>query len=259
MDRWLRAGLLHRRYPGVYAYGRPDLPEKGDLAAGLLFAGTGSGLTGLSALWWMGYLHRRPDLIHLDAPGDRRSRRDLLIRHPQEIHRHVHRDLPVVALARALLLATEALNRNSLRLVLARAEFAKALHLPSLQSAAAGGPRGARALRAAMDAHLPRLALCANGLERDFVLLCERFAIELPEPNARIARYRPDMLWRTHRLIVELDGKDAHHTQAQLATDAARQAHLESLGFNVIRFTWWEVKFEPEHVVSGLRAALLSR
>ncbi len=60
IDSWLQTGLLHRRHPGVYAYGRPDLAEEGELAAGLLFSGTGSGLTGLSCLWWLGYLHRRP-------------------------------------------------------------------------------------------------------------------------------------------------------------------------------------------------------
>lgn len=256
IDRWVRTGRLHPRYPGVYAFGRRDLAVEGQLAAGLLYAGKGSGLAGISALWWLGYLHRRPDLIHLDSPARTTSRDDLHIRHPRQVHRHLHRGLPVAALPRALLLATEALGHNSLRLVLARAEFAKALDLPSLESALENGPRGATALRAAMDAHLPQLACCANGLERDFILLCEHFRIELPEPNARIGRYRPDMLWRNHRLIVELDGKDAHSTLAQLAADDIRQSHLESLGFTVLRFTWWEVEFTPDQVAAKVRAHL---
>lgn len=256
VQHWLATGRLHPRYPGVYAYGRPDLPVEGELASGLLFAGKGSSLTGLSQLWWMELLHRRPDLIHLDAPGDRSSRDDLLIRHPVEISRTLHRGLPVGALPRALLLAAASLSHDSLRLVLARAEFHHHLHLPSVQSALAAAPRGTTALRAAIDAHLPELARCANGFERDFVLLCERFSLALPEPNRRIGRYRPDMLWAEARLIVELDGKGAHSTEAQLTADAKRQEALEALGYTVLRFTWAEVQFEPERVAAIVRRHL---
>lgn len=250
---WLAEGRLHLRYPGVYAFGRPDLAVEGQLGAGLLYAGTGSALAGLSHLWWNGFLHRRPSLIHIDAPGRTASRDDLCIRHPHAIPRHIHRGLPVTALPRALLLATEQLSHNSLRLVLARAEFSGALSLSSLQSALSRAPRGTTALRAAMDAHLPQLARCANGLERDFVLLCERFRLEIPEPNLRIGRYRPDMLWREHRLIVELDGEDAHSTPAQLAADEKRQAELEAQGYTVLRFTWAEVQFDPSDIAERVR------
>ena len=253
VDRWLRDGRLHPRHPGVYAWGRPELPPEGELAAGLLFAGHGAALAGLSALWWLDLLNRRPHRIHIDAPGRGRSHRDLQIRHPVEIERRFHHGLPVAALPRCLLLASEILRHDSLRLVLARAEFGQLLDLGTLQSALEPAPRGTRAVRAAMDAHLPQLARCANGFERRFVLLCERHELEIPEPNVRIGRFRPDMLWRDHRLIVELDGEDAHSTAAQRAADARRQSHLESLGFTVLRFTWAEVEFAPERVVAATR------
>ena len=107
-----------------------------------------------------------------------------------------------------------------------------------------------------MDAHLPQLAACANRFERQFVLLCERYGIDIPEPNARIGRYRPDMLWRSQRLIVELDGREAHHTEAQLRADAARQAHLEALGYTVLRFTWWQVQRDPAYIARSIRHIL---
>lgn len=194
LGRWLEAGRLYPRYPGVYAYGREDLPMEGELAAGLLFTGTGSAMSGLSGLWWLGCLHRRPELIHIDAPGAKRSRQDLRIRHPQKIERIEIRRLPVAALPRCLLLASEDLSHNSMRLVLARAEFKHLLDLASLQSVLAGARRGTRAIRAAVDAHLPQLARCSNKFERSFVLLCERFRLEIPDPNIRIGRFRPDML-----------------------------------------------------------------
>jgi very-short-patch-repair endonuclease len=101
-----------------------------------------------------------------------------------------------------------------------------------------------------VDAHLPALARCANGLERDFVLLCERYGLPIPEPNERIGRYRPDMLWRGSRLIVELDGRRAHSTPAQLAADARRQSELEALGYCVVRFTAAEARESPDRIAA---------
>lgn len=253
---WIRTGRLHRRYPGVYAVGRPDLSAEGRLAAALLLAGRGAALAGVTALWWLQLLHRRPDRIHVDAPGHRSSQQDVVIRHPVEVRRVSHRRLPVVVLPRALLAATDHLGHNSLRLVLARAEFHRLLSLPALEATLAAGPRGAVGLRAAMDAHLPQLARCANGFERDFVLLCERYGLPLPEPNARIGRFRPDMLWRGAKLVVELDGEDAHSTAAQIAADELRQRELERSGYTVIRLSWKRVHFEPERTAAEVRRLL---
>ena len=118
------------------------------------------------------------------------------------------------------------------------------------------GRPGTVSLRAAVDAHLPALARCANGFERGFVLLCERCRLPIPEPNERIARYRPDMLWREAMLIVELDGRDAHSTAAQLASDARRQAELERRGYTLLRFTSADVRDEPERIAAELRQRL---
>jgi hypothetical protein len=114
-------------------------------------------------------------------------------------------------------------------------------------------------LRAALATHLPQLAACANGLERRYVLLCERGRLPLPEPNVRVGRYRPDMLWREAALIAELDGARAHSTPAQLASDARRQVELEALGFAVVRFSRPEVETRPDGVIARTRSELRAR
>ncbi len=256
---WKRVGRLHpTRYRGIYAWGRPDLPEKGQLAAGLLYSGKGSALDGLSALWWQGLLGSRPDLIHIASPGRSRSCADLSIRHPCEINRRVHNDLPVVDLARALLVASADLEPNSLRLVVARADYDKDIpfSLLSLQEAIRHGPTGSNAVRAAMASHLPQLARCTNDFEIDFVLLCERHGIPIPEPNVKKGRFVPDMTWEQAKLIVELDGKDAHSSPAQLASDTRKQEWLEAQGYTITRFTWPEVQFKEEWVAAQTRAGL---
>ncbi len=257
---WLATGRLHPHLPGVYAWGRPALDEKGEHAAALLFAGRGSALTGLTALWWQELLGDRPTAIHIDAPGRSRSRRGLRIRHPAlRVECHDREGLPVVPLPRAVLIAASSLSHNALRNVLARADFKGILDLPSLHSACRGGTPGSRALRSALASHLPQLAMCANDFEIDFVLLCEAHSLPIPEPNPRIGRYRPDMLWRDARLIVELDGDDAHSSPAQLIADARRQRWLEGRGFTVIRFTWDAVQFQSGRVAEEVRRALRLR
>lgn len=256
IEHWLRSGRLHPRHPGVYAWGRAELGTEGELAAALLLAGPGAALASLTALWWLNLLHRQPRPICVAAPRRCVFRPDVRVAYAPGLQRRLHRGLPVVALPEALLAATAELSPDSLRLVLARAEFGRLLDRRELEAVLRSGRRGTAALRAAVDSHLPALARCANGFERDFLLLCERQRLPIPEPNARIGRYRPDMLWRDARLVVELDGRDAHSTPAQLDADARRQAAVERYGYTVLRFTATEVRDEAGPIAAELRRRL---
>ncbi|GIK76627.1 MAG: DUF559 domain-containing protein [Thermoleophilia bacterium] len=253
---WLRSGRLHRRHPGVYAWGRADLGTEGELAAQLLLAGPDAALASLTALWWLNLLHRRPRPSLVASPHRCAPRRDVRVMYVPNLTRRFHRGLPVVPLCEALLAATAELACDSLRLVLARAEFERLLDRREIETVIGSGRPGTAALRAAVDSHLPALARCANGFERDFVLLCERCSVPIPEPNVRIGRYRPDMLWRGAMLIVELDGRGAHSTPAQLGADHRRQVELERRGFTVIRFTREQLTGDPAGVVAELRRRL---
>lgn len=252
IDHWLRSGRLHRRFRGVYAWGRADLGIEGELAAALLLAGPGAALASLTALWWLGLLHRRPRPTLVASRRRCAPRRDVRVAFAPELVRNVHRGLPVVPLAEALLAATASLSRDPLRLVLARAEFERLLDRGELETVLRSGRRGTAALRTAVDSHLPALARCANGLERDFLLLCERHRLPIPEPNARIGRYRPDMLWREAKLVVELDGRRAHSTPAQLAADRSRQAELERRGHAVLRIAAADLRDRAERVAADV-------
>jgi Transcriptional regulator, AbiEi antitoxin len=148
---WLRSGRLDRLVPGVYAWGRADLSEAGQLAAGLLYAGPGSALTGVTALWWLELLGRRPQVADVAAPGRASSRPGLRITHTTNVERSDVRGLPVAALAPALLVAAAELGQDTMRLVLARAEFHRLLDLTELEEGLGRGRAGSARIRAAMD------------------------------------------------------------------------------------------------------------
>jgi hypothetical protein len=182
---WERLGRLHRLQPGVFAWGRPDLSTAGELAVALLLAGPGAALASLTLL------NRRPSTIQVASPRRVLSRVGIEISHSKHLVRRFHRGLPVVPLPEALLAAGAELSRNSLRLVLARAEFEHLLDRPELEAALRSGRRGTTALAAAVDAHLPALARCANRFERDFVLLCEGHRLPIPSRTCGSAATGP--------------------------------------------------------------------
>jgi very-short-patch-repair endonuclease len=96
-----------------------------------------------------------------------------------------------------------------------------------------------RAVRRALDLHLissadlKREELTRSELERIFRTFCRRHRLPQPEVNAR------------------------HHAdRAAFESDRARDAHLQSLGFRVLRFTHRQLMQERSAVVAALRPLL---
>ncbi len=59
-------------------------------------------------------------------------------------------------------------------------------------------------------------------------------------------------LWRDRRVIVETDGFRHHGNRAAFEGDRARDAHFQSRGFRVLRFTYRQIREAPEFVVRTL-------
>jgi very-short-patch-repair endonuclease len=74
--------------------------------------------------------------------------------------------------------------------------------------------------------------------------------------NARLAPYEVDFLWREQRVIVETDSWRHHADPAAFESDRARDAHLQSLGFRILRFTHRQLMQERSAVVAALRPHL---
>jgi very-short-patch-repair endonuclease len=72
----------------------------------------------------------------------------------------------------------------------------------------------------------------------------------------RVNGFVVDFLWRSKRLIVELDGWEAHRSRSAFERDRARDARLNVLGYTVLRFTWRQIEGDARAVARTVRALL---
>jgi hypothetical protein len=148
------------------------------------------------------------------------------------------------------------LSFRELRRALAEADYRGLLDPTELRGVVGKGRQGSRALRAALDSHLPQLAETLSVLEERFLELCESAALPLPEVNARVGHLRVDALWRDRGLAVELDGGPAHGGAAAMKRDRNRELFLRSAGFRVVRYSWDQIVNHPDNVLTDLRFLL---
>jgi very-short-patch-repair endonuclease len=67
----------------------------------------------------------------------------------------------------------------------------------------------------------------------------------------------PDFMWPEYKVIVETDGWETHGPRSARRRDLARDRELTLAGWRVVRFTWADVRYEPDEVVRMLRGLLI--
>lgn len=89
--------------------------------------------------------------------------------------------------------------------------------------------------------------------EVDLAWIIETAPIPAPIQQLRIRMYTtenayPDFAWPDRMRIVEADGFGSHSTPAQQQSDLRRQNRLMELGWEMRRFTAWEIREEPDRI-----------
>jgi hypothetical protein len=190
------------------------------------------------------------------GPCRQRSLAVVRVRHREPVERVLHRGIPVVPIEHALLHVAQTASARRLLKALADAEYRGLLDVPSLQAVLGRGRRGSAVLRKALAEHLPELAGARSELEERFLLLCREQGIPTPEVNVMVGDFLVDALWRSQRVIVELDGHVAHAAPSAIERDRRRDLELRAAGYVVLRYTWRQVTREPERVAGDLRLPL---
>ena len=94
------------------------------------------------------------------------------------------------------------------------------------------------ALQAVLRNHSP--AATRSELEEQFLTLCDDRGIKRPETNSRIEG-------------IEVDGYAYHRSPAAFASDRARDVTLKLAGWDVLRFTWAQLRARPVWVAAAVR------
>jgi very-short-patch-repair endonuclease len=121
----------------------------------------------------------------------------------------------------------------------------------------AGPKRGVRALRALIGAY--ESGFTRSKAERLLRALLRGTGLPEPRFNAFVCGYKVDCVWKSHRLIVEVDGKGFHGHPRAFEVDRQRDATLVAAGYAVIRITWARLVCAPYAVLAEIAGALARR
>ncbi len=193
-----------------------------------------------AAVLW-GLLERDPELVDISVPGDggRSRRRGIRLHRSRSLRlRHFtrRREIPVTTPARTI---------EDLRLAAPAREVRRAIR-----------QAGVRGLPLGEDIRHDRTR---SDLERDFLRICRRSRLPMPEVNVEVGRYEADFVWRDLNFVVETDGYKYHRGEQAFRDDRRRDLELRALGFEVQRLSDDQIDEEPERVAAILRGVLASR
>jgi Protein of unknown function (DUF559)/Transcriptional regulator, AbiEi antitoxin len=252
----LHSGRLHRVAQGVYAVGRRELTPHGRWMAAVLACGDGAMLSHHSAaeLWGIGWEDRWIDVTVRRRCSIKRSGlcvrsrpslpgRSLVRRHGIPVTNPVQTLIDLATELRPLRLERSVNEADKLDLVDPEA-------LREALDAYIGMP-GVKALRTLLDRHTFRLS--DSDLEIFFRPLASAAGFALPLSKYRVLGYEVDFWFPDHGLVVETDGLRYHRTPAQQARMVKRDQKHQAAGFRVLRFTHWQIAYEPDDVVAVLR------
>jgi hypothetical protein len=238
VNQWVASGYLIRVMPRVYAVGNRARSQEADLFEAILFAGPNATLSHGTAAWWRGLIDRPVRFTHISTPRRISSSRGLKIHGRRDVERQMVSGLPVTTVPQTMLDLAATETMTLVRRALARLDFTGEFRPLDLYEATGSGCRGTEVLARAISNHLPELAQTRSELEVEFLLLCERYGIPIPQMNRPLHNVRPDAWWPEFDLVAELDGDANHRTPAQRTKDRRKEVILREHGLNVVRYDY---------------------
>jgi very-short-patch-repair endonuclease len=263
VEHRIAIGRLHPVFRGVYAVGRPDVSRKGRWMAAVLACRFDVVLSHetAAALWRM-----RPAegaIIHVSGPRARDHRQPGIAAHRTQTLCEWDltrcENIPVTSPVRTLIDLGTRLPADALEAAINEADKLDLIDPSALRAAleARRGQRGVRPLREILDR--VEFVLTDSALERRFLPLARSAGLPKPSTQQWVNGFRVDFYWPDLGLVVETDGLRYHRTASQQTKDRVRdQAHIAA-GLTPLRFTHWQVRYDPQHVERTLRAAVRSR
>lgn len=255
VTRMVRAGRLHRLHRGVYAVGHVAASVEQKWMAAVLACGEGAVLSHGSAAALWGLLRPMEGPVDVTVPtrNGRGRRRGIRIHRCASLtaaddgafsSRYVRGTRPAPSVTRRNGIPVTSVPRTLADL---RGAVAPRLHRRAVRQAEIAG----FALGPQIQGDRTR-----SDVERDFLRLCRRYGLPVPEVNMRIGRWTVDFVWRDRRLAVETDSFHYHRGSVAFEDDHQRDLDLRARGFDVRHFTERQLYERPAQVAEDLREAL---
>jgi very-short-patch-repair endonuclease len=256
VEHRVASGRLHPLMRGVYAVGLPRDDRRQEWMAAVLACGDGACLShgSAAALWRIGRERGREIDLSVLRHCDLR-RQGLRVRVRCRISRQVteHDGIPVTKPAQTILDSATELAPSALERMVNEADKWDLIDPDALRVAVDGfvGQPGVVALRTLLDRHTFRLS--DTELEVLFRPLADAAGLPVPLTKQIVNGFEVDFHWPDLGLVIETDGWRYHRTPAAQSRDALRdQVHTAS-GLTPLRFSHYQVKYEPAHVRDVLR------
>jgi len=116
------------------------------------------------------------------------------------------------------------------------------------------GEPGVRPLRQLLDQLFFQLS--DSDLEIYFRRIVQVANLPMPLSKQRVNRFEVDFFWPDLGLVVETDGLRYHRTPATQTRDARRDRAHVMAGMTPLRFTHYEVRYEPRRVRTSLEKTI---
>jgi hypothetical protein len=254
-------GRLHLVMRGVYAVGWPRLTAKRRWMAAVLACGEGALLSHCSAaaLWEIG-----PERGVIEISVMRRAelkRRGLRVRGRPSLttERVTELDgIPVTTPVQTLIDVSTKLSALQVERAVNGADKRDLIDPEALRTELDRyiGEPGVKGLRALLDKRTFRLS------DSDLEILFRPIAMEagLPPPITKeiVNGFEVDFFFPDLDLVIETDGLRYHRTPSTQTRDARRDRPHTLAGMTPLRFTHYEIKYEPAQVRSELRQIVVA-
>jgi predicted transcriptional regulator of viral defense system len=254
-------GRLRRVHRGVYAVGGAVVPREGRWLAAVLACGEGAVLSHVSAAVHWNLLQYDAPRPEVTAPASRRGVPGIRLHRSRSLDAQDttnHQGIPITTVHRTLLDIAAQVPDHHLERALAQTERLQLYDHTAITDtiARANGHRGTKRLASAirsdpgwtrgeLEARMRTLAR-DHGLPRPL----SNHSLDAPDHPGLEA----DFYFPTHRLVVETDGWEDHKTRHAFEADRAKDAALTAAGYTVMRFTWRQLRDDPETVADRIRA-----
>jgi hypothetical protein len=260
VSRWVDTGYLYPTHPRVYAVGHRIANEPSRLFSLALYAGPDAALSHGTSAYWRGWLRYPVRATHVSTPRRIRGRISGVVFHGRRaLERELVNGIPCTTVERTLLDLAATESSRLVHRSLAQLDYERRLDAAAVRAVCGRGRRGSAALLHALNTYIPQLARTKSELEDEYLYVCQRFGIPLPEVNVYVRGEEVDCLWRDLGLVVELDGGGNHSSRAQRRRDQRKALELRAAGLTVVRYSEDQVFSDPGQVATDTLAQLEQR